>query len=91
MLFRSFGNPGRSYYARELIRLAAGGRANLFSTEDCCVLVDDELLRQINCTSSVVIATSLNFTFAKAGTRIATVKSVKPHKTTLATRCATRR
>ncbi len=57
------------------IRLAAGGRANLFSTEDCCVLVDDELLKQINCTSSVVIATSLNFTFARAGTRIATVKS----------------
>lgn len=57
------------------IRLAAGGRANLFSTEDCCVLVDDDLLKQINCTSSVVIATSLNFTFARAGTRIATVKS----------------
>jgi len=31
------------------IRLAAGGRANLFAT-DYCVLVDDELLRQINCT-----------------------------------------
>ena len=30
------------------IRLAAGGRANLVATEDCCVLVDDELLRQIN-------------------------------------------
>jgi hypothetical protein len=28
------------------IRLAAGGRANLFATEDGCVLVDDELLRQ---------------------------------------------
>ena len=28
------------------IRLAAGGRANLFATEDCCVLVDEELLRQ---------------------------------------------
>src|SRR5215831_13465851 len=26
------------------IRTAAGGRANLVSTEDCCVLVDDELL-----------------------------------------------
>ena len=24
------------------IRLAAGGRANLFATEDCCVLIDDE-------------------------------------------------
>jgi molybdenum cofactor cytidylyltransferase len=57
------------------IRLAAGGRANLFATENCCVLVDDELLRQINCTSSVVIATSPNFSFAAAGQRIATVKS----------------
>src|SRR5664279_2740132 len=57
------------------IRLAAGGRANLLATENCCVLVDDELLKQINCTSSVVIATSLNFSYAKAGQRIATVKS----------------
>src|SRR3954471_24599107 len=30
------------------IRLAAGGRANLFATENCCVLIDDELLKQIN-------------------------------------------
>ena len=58
------------------IRLAAGGRANLFATEDCCVLVDDELLKQINCMSSIVIATSQNFSFAPAGQRIATVKSV---------------
>jgi len=57
------------------IRPAAGGRANLVATEDCCVLVDDELLKQINCTSSVVIATSLNFSHAKAGQRIATIKS----------------
>src|ERR1700681_2660543 len=57
------------------IRLAAGGRANLFTTEDCCVLVDDELLRQINCTASIVIATSTNFTLARAGQRVATVKS----------------
>jgi len=57
------------------IRLAAGGRANLIAIEDCCVLVDDELLRQINCTSSIVIATAANFAFAKAGQRIATVKS----------------
>ena len=48
------------------IRLAAGGRANLFAT-DCCVLVDDELLRQINCTASVVIATNPNFSFARGG------------------------
>jgi molybdenum cofactor cytidylyltransferase len=57
------------------IRLAAGGRANLLATEKCCVLVDDELLKQINCTASVVIATALNFSFAIPGQRIATVKS----------------
>jgi molybdenum cofactor cytidylyltransferase len=57
------------------MKLAAGGRANIFATEDCCVLVDDELLKQINCTASIVIATSLNFSFARAGQRIATVKS----------------
>jgi molybdenum cofactor cytidylyltransferase len=57
------------------IRLAAGGRANLTATEDCCILVDDDLLRQINCLASIVIATVPNFTFAKAGQRIATVKS----------------
>ncbi|MEZ5402044.1 MAG: molybdopterin-binding protein [Bryobacteraceae bacterium] len=57
------------------IRLAAGGRANLFATDDCCVLIDDELLKQINLAASIVIATTLNFSFAKAGTRIATVKS----------------
>ena len=57
------------------IRLAAGGRANLIATEPCCVLVDDELLRQINCTASVVIATVPNLSYAVAGQRIATVKS----------------
>ena len=56
------------------IRLAAGGRANLQATEKCCVLVDDELLKQINCAASVVIATALNFSFAMPGQRIATVK-----------------
>ena len=57
------------------IRLAAGGRANLFATEDCCVLVDDDLLKQINCIASIVIATAPNFSFMAAGQRIATVKS----------------
>ncbi len=57
------------------IKLAAGGRANLIATEDCCMLVDDDLLRQINCASSVAIATAVNFSYAKAGQRIATVKS----------------
>jgi molybdenum cofactor cytidylyltransferase len=57
------------------IQLAPGGRANLVATESCCVLVDDELLRQVNCTSGLVIATTLNFSFALRGQRIATVKS----------------
>ncbi len=57
------------------IKLAAGGRANIFATEDCCVLIDDDLLKQINCTASIVIATTLNFSHAKAGQRIATIKS----------------
>jgi molybdenum cofactor cytidylyltransferase len=57
------------------IRLASGGRANIVATEDCCVLVDDELLRQVNSTSSIAIATGTNFSYAKAGQRIASVKS----------------
>ena len=57
------------------IRLAAGGRANLVATEDCCVLVDDELLRQINGTSSTAVATLANFSFTTVEQRVATVKS----------------
>src|SRR3982750_2532348 len=57
------------------IRLAAGGRANLIATEDCCTLIDDELLKQINCTSSVAIATVPNYKFVHAGERVATIKS----------------
>ncbi|MCP5111686.1 MAG: molybdopterin-binding protein [bacterium] len=57
------------------IRLAAGGRANLVVTEDSCTLVDDELLKQINCTASLVIATVPNFSYARVGQRVATVKS----------------
>ncbi|MEP6715293.1 MAG: hypothetical protein ABJC09_06945, partial [Terriglobia bacterium] len=57
------------------IQLAAGGRANLIATENCCILIDEELLRQVNCTSGLVIATTLNFSYATAGQRIATVKS----------------
>jgi molybdenum cofactor cytidylyltransferase len=57
------------------VKLAAGGRANLIATEPCCVLVDDDLLKQVNCTASVNIATALNFSFAMPGQRIATVKS----------------
>ena len=58
------------------IRLAAGGRANLSTTEPSCILVDDELLKQINCTASVAIATVSNFSHVIAGLRVATIKSV---------------
>ncbi len=57
------------------IKLAAGGRANLIATEDCCALVDEDLLKQINCTSTIVIATVANYRYMHAGERIATVKS----------------
>jgi hypothetical protein len=57
------------------IRLAVGGRANLVATEPSCTLVDNELLKQTNSTASVVIATTLNFSYAKVGERICTIKS----------------
>jgi molybdenum cofactor cytidylyltransferase len=57
------------------ISLAAGGRANLTATESACVLVDDDLLKQINCTASIAIATVSNFSYLPAGRRAATVKS----------------
>jgi len=58
------------------IKPAAGGRANLVTTEPCCVLVDEGLLKQINCTSSTVIATTTSFSHAARGQRVATVKSI---------------
>jgi molybdenum cofactor cytidylyltransferase len=57
------------------IHLAAGGRANLFTTEPSCILVDYDLLKQINGTTSIAIATSANFSYARSGDRVATVKS----------------
>lgn len=57
------------------IQMAPGGRANLMATETVCVLVDEDLLRQMNCTSGLVIATVLNFSMAASRQRIATVKS----------------
>ncbi len=67
---------GRSGCGSVEVRLAAGGRANLLASEDCCVLVDDGLLRRINAAPTVVIATAANFSHAKLGQRVATVKSV---------------
>jgi molybdenum cofactor cytidylyltransferase len=54
---------------------AAGGRANLFATEPCCVLVDSDLLEQTNSTEGLVVATLRNFSYAWVGRRVSTVKS----------------
>jgi molybdenum cofactor cytidylyltransferase len=57
------------------IRLATGGRANLVASENSCVVIDEDLLRQVNSTSSMVVATVNKFSYAKAGQRVAVVKS----------------
>ncbi len=57
------------------IRMAAGGRANLIATEDCCLLVDDDLLREVNRSGCMTMATMPNLAYAPAGQRVATVKS----------------
>lgn len=57
------------------IRLLAGGRANLLATESCCVLVDEDLLREINEGGCLAVATSPNFSYAVAGQRVACVKT----------------
>ncbi len=57
------------------IRPGAGGRANILATKDSCILIDEDLLKQINCTSSIVTATLPNYRFVRAKERIATIKS----------------
>jgi molybdenum cofactor cytidylyltransferase len=57
------------------IRPTVGGRANLFTSEPCCLLVDPDLLTLINCMAGIVIATSKNFSYARRGQRVASVKS----------------
>lgn len=57
------------------IRRCSGGRANLSATEPACVLLDDDLLKQINCAASIAIATARNFSYAAAGQRVTTIKS----------------
>ena len=57
------------------IRVAAGGRANLFATENSCLLVDEALLRALNRLGRVTVATAPNFSFILAGQRAASVKT----------------
>jgi molybdenum cofactor cytidylyltransferase len=56
-------------------RLGGGGKVNLFATEPSCVLVDDQLLKQVNYLGSVAVATVPNFSYAAAAARIGSVKS----------------
>src|ERR1700737_4743904 len=42
------------------VRLALGGRADLFATESCCLLVDEEGLKQVNATGGIGVATAPN-------------------------------
>jgi molybdenum cofactor cytidylyltransferase len=56
-------------------RLGGGGKLNLFATEPSCVLVDDQLLKQVNYLGSVAVATLPNFSYVEAGGRIGAVKS----------------
>ena len=57
------------------IRVAAGGRANLFATENSCLLVDEVLLRGVNRLGRITVATAPNFSFIVAGQRAASVKT----------------
>ena len=50
----------------DLLGVTADGRLAVIELK-----VDDDLLRQINCIASIVIATVPNFSFAKQGQRIA--------------------
>ena len=49
------------------VQIAPGGRANVLAAASCCVLVDKDLLRHVNCSSGLAIATCLNFSLAWAG------------------------
>jgi molybdenum cofactor cytidylyltransferase len=57
------------------VQIVPGGRANLIATENVSVLVDEDLLRQMNCTTGLVIATTMNFSLATKGQKIASIKS----------------
>lgn len=57
------------------IRVAAGGRANLHATENCCLLLDEQLLCAVNLSGCLTMATGENFSYVEAGNRLATVKT----------------
>ena len=48
------------------VRLSAGGRANLFATENSCLLLDENVLREINQSGCVSVATMPNLSLHRA-------------------------
>lgn len=57
------------------IRQAIGGRANIYATETGALVIKDDLLRYVNGTSSMAIATAPQFSHVRAGQRVASIKS----------------
>jgi molybdenum cofactor cytidylyltransferase len=57
------------------LKAAAGGRVNVFATEDGALIVDFDALREVNSSDSIVIATAPAFSFVTAGSRVASIKS----------------
>lgn len=57
------------------LRLAAGGRANLYATEPCCTLVNEDALRELNRSATVTAATLPSLSYAVAGQRIGAIKT----------------
>jgi molybdenum cofactor cytidylyltransferase len=55
------------------VRMGAGGRANLVTTESCCLLLDEVTLRSLNQVGGVTMATMPNFAYAVSEQRVATV------------------
>ena len=57
------------------IRAAAGGRANLYSSETGALIVDTEFLREVNTFETLSVATLPPFSYVAGGTRVASIKS----------------
>ena len=57
------------------LRPALGGRVNVFATEDGAFLVNTDLLRGVNSSESVAVATLAPYSLVTRGQRVASIKS----------------
>ena len=57
------------------IRAAAGGRANIFALETGALVVNSDLLREVNTSDAITVATAAPFSYVTAGQRVASIKS----------------